>query len=170
MRILDLKPETLDRVEAVIPKYPVKRSAILPVLHYLQADLGYISRDTMEWVAEKLELEPINVYEIVTFYPFFREQPTARRIVRVCRTLPCALSGAYKICQKLQTELGCTLEEPSEDGEVAVEFAECLAGCGTGPVVMVDDEFYENVDESKAEAIAAKIKGDKVANSTETSS
>ena len=105
---MDLKPETLERLEAVIPKYPVKRSAILPVLHYLQEDQGYISSEAIEWVAEKLDLQPINVYEIVTFYPFFREKPTARRIVRVCLTLPCALSGAYKCLMSPFPESGRT--------------------------------------------------------------
>ncbi len=157
---MELKPETLEQIEAVIPKYPVKRSAVLPLLHYVQADQGYISGESMEWIAEKLEIEPIHVYELVTFYPFFREKPGARRLVRVCRTLPCALSGAYKICETLQKELGCTLENPSGDGEVQIEFAECLAGCGTGPVVMVDEVFYENVDESRAMAIAEEIKAE----------
>ena len=155
---MDLKPETLAQIEAVIPKYPVMRSAVLPLLHYVQADQGYISGDAMEWIAEKLEIEPIHVYELVTFYPFFKEKPGAWRLVRVCRTLPCALAGAYKICHRLQKELGCTPGNPSGDGEVQIEFAECLASCGTGPVVMVDEVFYENVDESKAVAIAAEIK------------
>ena len=157
---MDLKPETLERIETVIPKYPAKRSAVLPLLHYLQADQGHISGEAMEWIAGKLEIEPINVYELVTFYPFFREKPRARRLVRVCRTLPCALSGSYKICEILQKELGCTLGNPTEKGEVEIEFAECLASCGTGPVVMVDEDFYENVDESKAVAIAAEIKSE----------
>ena len=72
---MELKPETLEQIEAVIPKYPVKRSAVLPLLHYVQADQGYISGESMEWIAEKLEIEPIHVYELVTFYPFFREKP-----------------------------------------------------------------------------------------------
>ncbi len=159
---MNLKPETLAQIEAVIPKYPVARSAVLPLLHFVQADQGYVSGEAMEWIAEKLQIEPINVYELVTFYPFFKEKPGARRLVRVCRTLPCALAGSYKICDTLQKELGCTLGNTSEDGEVQIEFAECLAGCGTGPVIMVDDDFYENVDETKAIAIAAEIKGETV--------
>ncbi len=157
---MNLKPETLERIEAVIPKYPVKRSAVLPLLHYMQADQGYISQEAMEWIAGKLEIEPINVYELVTFYPFFRQKPRARRLVRVCRTLSCALSGSYKLCETLQKELDCTLGNPTADGEVEIEFAECLASCGTGPVVMVDDDFYDNVDETKAAAIVAKIKSE----------
>ena len=155
---MKLKPETLALIEAVIPKYPVARSAVLPLLHFVQADQGYISGEAMEWIAQKLEIEPIHVYELLTFYPFFREKPGARRLVRVCRTLSCALAGAYKICQTLQKELGSTLGNSTKDDEVQIEFAECLASCGTGPVVMVDEVFYENVDESKAVAIAAEIK------------
>lgn len=158
---MDLKQETLTEIDKVIPRYPEKRSAVLPLLHLVQADQGYISNDAIEWIADKLEIQPINVYEVVTFYPFFRQQPIGRRHVRVCRTLPCALVGSYKTCEVLQKELNCKLGHTSEDGEVTIEFAECLASCGTGPVVMIDEEFYESVDEAKAKELAAKIKSEK---------
>ncbi|HEX2099865.1 MAG TPA: NAD(P)H-dependent oxidoreductase subunit E, partial [Candidatus Synoicihabitans sp.] len=88
---MNLKPETLTRIDEVIPHYPVKRSAVLPLLHLIQEDVGYISDGAIEWIAQKLELQPINVYEVVTFYPMFRRQPIGRRHIKVCRTLSCAL-------------------------------------------------------------------------------
>ena len=93
-----LTPQTLEEIERVIAHYPVKRSAALPLLHLVQEEQGYISSAAIEWIAQKLELQPINVYELVTFYPMFRQQPIGRRHIKVCRTLSCALAGGYRTC------------------------------------------------------------------------
>lgn len=156
---MDLKPETFARIDEVITHYPTKRSAVLPLLHLIQEDAGYISDPAMEWVAQKLELQPINVYEVVTFYPMFRRKPIGRRHIRVCRTLSCALMGGYQTCEEFKKEFNTGLNEVSPDGEVTIEFVECLASCGTAPVVMVDDQLHEKVDCAKARDIAAAIKG-----------
>ncbi len=157
---MNLKPETLRQIDEVIPHYPVKRSAALPLLHLVQEDAGYISDEAIEWIARKLELEPINIYELVTFYPMFRRKPIGRRHIKVCRTLSCALMGGYKTCETLEKEFATHRGEVSPDGEVTIEYVECLASCGTGPVVMVDDELHEKVDPAKAKEIAAKIKAE----------
>jgi NADH-quinone oxidoreductase subunit E len=157
---MNLKPETLQRIDEVITHYPVKRSATLPLLHLIQEDVGFISDETIEWIAAKLELQPINVYEVVTFYPMFRRKPIGRRHIKVCRTLSCALSGGYKTCDAFKQAFGSELGETSADGEVTIDFVECLASCGTAPVVMVDDELYEKVDTAKAREISAKIQAE----------
>ena len=92
---MNLKPATLSQIDEVITHYPVKRSATLPLLHLVQEDVGWISTEAIEWIATKLELQPINVYEVVTFYPMFRQKPIGRRHIKVCRTLSCALTGGY---------------------------------------------------------------------------
>jgi NADH-quinone oxidoreductase subunit E len=161
---MNLKPDTLQRIDEVIPHYPAdqRRSATLPLLHLVQEDIGYIPDAAIEWVAQKLGVQPINVYEVVTFYPMFRRQPIGRRHIKVCRTLSCALMGGYKTCetfeQEFNTRTGPT--EVSPDGEVTVEFVECLASCGTAPVVMIDDELHEKVDCAKAKQLAAQIKAE----------
>ncbi len=155
---MNLKPETLQRIDEVITHYPVKRSATLPLLHLIQEDAGYISDEAMEWVAGKLGLERINVLEVLTFYPMFRRKPIGRRHIKVCRTLSCALMGGYKVCETMQKEFDTHLNEISPDGEVTVEFVECLASCGTAPVVMIDETLHENVDVEKAKKLAAQIK------------
>lgn len=142
----------------MITHYPVKRSATLPLLHLIQEDAGYIPQEAIEWVAAKLGLQPVNVYEVVTFYPMFRQKPIGRRHIKVCRTLSCALTGGYRVCSQLEKEFGCRRGEISSDGEVTIEFVECLASCGTGPVVMVDDELHERVDDAKVKEIAAGIR------------
>ncbi len=155
---MNLKPATLRQIDEVITHYPVKRSAALPLLHLVQEDQGYISREAIEWIAAKLELQPINIYELVTFYPMFRQHPIGRRHIRVCRTLSCALTGGYHVCARFQQELSCPPGGTSADGEVTIEFVECLASCGTGPVVMIDDDLHEKVDLTKATQLSQQIK------------
>ncbi len=104
---MNLRPATLQQIDEVITHYPVKRSATLPLLHLVQEDAGWISKEAIEWIAAKLELPPINVYEVVTFYPMFRQAPIGRRHIKVCRTLSCALVGGYKVCEQFQQEFGC---------------------------------------------------------------
>jgi NADH-quinone oxidoreductase subunit E len=157
---MNLKPETLARIDEVITHYPEKRSGTLPLLHLIQEDVGYISDEAIEWIAEKLELQPINVYEVVTFYPMFRRKPIGRRHVKVCRTLSCALKGAYKTCAKFESEFDTHRGEVSADGEVTVEFVECLASCGTAPVVLIDETLHENVDEAAAQKLSDQIKAE----------
>jgi NADH-quinone oxidoreductase subunit E len=156
--MIRLKPDTLQKIDEVIPHYPVKRSAALPLLHLVQEDQGYISAEAVEWIAARLEVQPINIYELVTFYPMFRQKPIGRRHIRVCRTLSCAIMGAYRTCAEFQAQFNAQLGEVSPDGEVTVEFVECLASCGTAPVVMIDDELHEKVDTAKARALAERIK------------
>ena len=157
---MNLRPETLQKIEEVIPHYPVKRSATLPLLHLIQEDAGYISPEAIEWVAAKLELQPINVYEVVTFYPMFRQKPIGRRHIKVCRTLSCALMGGYKTCEAFEHEFGTHRGEVSPDGEVTIEFVECLASCGTAPVVLIDDDLHEKVDVAKAKQLSDQIKAE----------
>ena len=124
------------------------------VIHLVQDELGAIDLDACQWIADKLDLQPINIQELITFYPMLREKPWGKKHLRVCRTLPCALRGAYATCQALERKLNVKEGNVSEDGEYSLEFMECLADCGEGPVVMVDEETFENVDAKKAEKLA----------------
>ena len=157
---LTLKPATLAAIDEAITHYPERRSASLPLLHLVQEDQGYISDTAIEWIAAKLGLQPINIYELVTFYPMLRRKPIGRRHIRVCRTLSCALVGGYRVCETFKNEFGCELNEVSPGGDVTIEFVECLASCGTAPVVMIDDDLHEKVDEAKARELAAAIKAE----------
>ena len=161
---MHLTPETLQKIDEVITHYPVKRSAALPLLHLVQEERGFISPEAIEWIAEKLELQPINVYELVTFYPMFRQQPAGRRHIRVCRTLSCALTGGFAVCEEFRRQFSCDPGATSADGEVTIEFVECLASCGSGPVVMVDEVLHERVDVARARELAEQIKAEAPSN------
>jgi NADH-quinone oxidoreductase subunit E len=157
---MNLKPATLQAIDEVITHYPEQRSATLPLLHLIQEDIGHIPEEAIPWIATKLGLQPINVYEVITFYPMFRRKPIGRRHIKVCRTLSCALLGGYKTCATFEQEFNTHLGEVSPDGEVTVEFVECLASCGTAPVVLIDDDLHEKVDAAKAKQLSDQIKAE----------
>jgi NADH-quinone oxidoreductase subunit E len=149
-------------IDELISHYPQKRSASLMLLHALQEHFGWLSNEAIEWTAAKLELQPINIYELVTFYPMYRREPAGKHQIKVCRTLSCALGGSYKLrdyfCQKLGLDSAGHGVQTTADGKFSVEFVECLASCGTAPVMMCNEEFYEGVDEKKADEILTRCK------------
>jgi NADH-quinone oxidoreductase subunit E len=149
-------------IDELISHYPKKRSASLMLLHAVQEHFGYISRQGVEWIAAKLELQPINVYELVTFYPMFHQKPVGQYHLRVCRTLSCALGGAYELhdyfCKKLGLDPQAHGPQTTKDGKFTVEFVECLASCGTAPVMMCNEKFHEGVSEKRAEQILGECK------------
>jgi NADH-quinone oxidoreductase subunit E len=147
-------------VNELISHYPVKRAASLMVLHAIQEKFGWISQAAVEWTAKQLELQPINVYEIVTFYPMLRQEPQGKYSIKVCRTLSCALGGSQALHQHFCDKLGLDAHkhgpQTTKDGKFTVEFVECLASCGTAPVMMVGEKIYERVTHAKADEIVGK--------------
>jgi len=139
-----------------------KRSAVLPILHYIQHHHGYLSAEAIAWTAERLGIQPIKVAEVVTFYPGFRQSAPGQHHIRVCRTLSCAMGGSYELMEKLCQLTG--IDRSATDshhhpisvspcGKFSVEFAECLASCGSAPVCMVNDDFYEALTADKAQGL-----------------
>jgi NADH-quinone oxidoreductase subunit E len=149
-------------VDELLTHYPMKRAASLMVLHAIQNQFGWISREAVLWTAKKLELQPINIQEILTFYPMLRQEPMGKYQIKVCRTLSCALGGAYELrehlCKKFGLDAHAHGAQTSPDGKFTVEFVECLASCGTAPVMMCHDDFYEGVSHAKADEIVGNCK------------
>jgi NADH-quinone oxidoreductase subunit E len=149
-------------LDELVSHYPQKRSASLMFLHALQEHFGCITPEAMEWTAKKLDLQPINIYELVTFYPMFRQEKAGKYQVRICRTLSCALGGSHAlrehICKKLGLDPSQHGPQTTADGKFTVEFVECLASCGTAPVVMCNDALYEGVSHTKADEIIGSCK------------
>jgi len=152
-------PTELERAaDAAIARYPSdhRRSAVMPLLHLWQEHFGFISDEATFWIAEKLQLQPINVLEVVTFYPMFRQHPAGKRHIRICRTVSCAMAGSLELMENLCTRLGIRRPTGGEemhnpiavtaDEAYSVEFVECLASCHTAPVCMVGEELHERVD------------------------
>jgi NADH-quinone oxidoreductase subunit E len=143
-----------EEIDRLISHYPQKRSASLMILHALQDHFGHIPPPAMEWTAAKLDLQPINIYELVTFYPMFRQETVGRFHLKICRTLSCALGGSRQLhadlCKKLGLDSRLHGRQTTRDGQFSVEFVECLASCGTAPVMMCNDQFHEAVSTAKA--------------------
>jgi len=146
-------------IDEIITHYPKKRSASLMLLHAIQEHFGFISKQATEWIAAKLELQPINIYELVTFYPMLHRTSVGKFHLRVCRTLSCALGGSARLhahlCEKLSLDPAEHGPQTTSDGKYTLEFVECLASCGTAPVMMCNEKFYEGVSNTKGDEILA---------------
>ncbi len=154
-------PDLETRIDELLKRYPQKRSASLMALHAVQETTGYVSGPAIEWLARKLELQPINLYELVTFYPMFRQEPAGRYQIKVCRTLSCALGGSQALYRHLCARLGLDPARPglqtTADGRFSIEWVECLASCGTAPVLMCNDDFLEGVTPEQADGLLSGL-------------
>lgn len=161
--------ELEQKADEYISHYPAdkKRSAVLPLIHMIQHKHGFISSEATLWIAAKLGIEPIKVEEVVTFYPGLRQEAPGKFHIRVCRTLSCAMGGSHELMEKFCELTGIDRSKNdshhhpiavSPCGTWSVEFAECLASCGSAPVCMVNDDFYEGISTDKAENLLEKYK------------
>jgi NADH:ubiquinone oxidoreductase subunit E len=172
---VEASPETLaelpplteqTRIEAreIIARYPVPRSALLPMLHLVQSYQGYVSPDGVALCAEELGLTKAEVGAVATFYTMYKRRPTGRHLVSVCTNTLCAVLGGQRIFDRLAADLGVHHDETTADGSITLEHAECLAACDYAPVVTVDYEFYDQQDvETARELVAALRRGEKPA-------
>ena len=139
-------------------RYPNKMAACIPLLHICQEQSGWISEEIIQFVAQRLELPPAHVQGVVTFYTLFNQKPVGKHQVWVCRTLPCALRGAGSILHHCEKRLGIHAGETTADGAITLRTAECLASCGTAPMMQVDKEYHENLTAEKVDAILDKLR------------
>jgi NADH-quinone oxidoreductase subunit E len=150
--------ENLKRAEAIVARYPQKRSALLPLLHLAQEQDGWVRPDAMRQIAELLELTPAEVLGTASFYTMFKLRPAGEHTVSVCTNISCMLCGAEEILEVFEEELNTAADGLSADGKVWLEEAECLAACGGAPCVQVDYEYFENVTARKASEIAKALR------------
>lgn len=148
-----LSPEREKQVEELLTRYPTKRAAALPLLHLCQEQNGWCSDDVVDFVAKRLDLESSIVKGLVTFYTMYHQQPVAKNVVWVCRTLSCDLRGGKAIQEHLEQRFGCHVGGTSKDGRFTLLKAECLAACGQGPMVQVNDQFHENLTTASLDRI-----------------
>jgi NADH-quinone oxidoreductase E subunit len=157
--------ENLERAKKIIAKYPPGRqaSAVLALLDLAQRQHGgWLPRAAMDHVAGILEMAPIRVYEVATFYTMFNLKPVGRYHLQVCRTTPCWLRGADELTETCKRKLGIGLKGRTADGKFSLIEVECLGGCVNAPVVQINDDFYEDLDAKKLEAILdALARGEK---------
>ncbi|MEI6436380.1 MAG: NAD(P)H-dependent oxidoreductase subunit E [Bacteroidota bacterium] len=155
------KPETLNKVHQLIIRYPQeqKKSALIPLLHIAQEEFGgYLTVDIMDYVATLLEIQPIEVYEVATFYSMFYLEKVGKYVLEVCRTGPCSLAGGDKIRNYLKQTLGINSGETTPDGLFTLKEVECLGACGAGPVMQVNTEYYEKLTPSRVDRLLEEMR------------
>jgi NADH-quinone oxidoreductase subunit E len=140
-----------------LTKYPTKMGACIPALHLCQDQNGWISDEVVEFVAKRLELPMAHVKGVVTFYTLFNQHPVGKHQVWVCRTLPCALRGAGTVLAQCEKRLGIHAGETTKDGKVTLRTAECLASCGTAPMMQVDKDYFENLTTERVDEILKRL-------------
>jgi len=153
--------ETLALVNKIIRRYPEGRqkSALLPVLHLAQAEFdGWLSTPVMDYVASLLDIKPIEVYEVATFYTMFNTEPVGKCLIEVCQTGPCYLRGAEDIVEHIEKKLNIKVGETSADGVFTLKTVECLGSCGTAPMLQCGADYYENLTTDKVDALLEKLK------------
>lgn len=148
-----LSQKAQEEIQVLVSRYPVKRSALLPALWVVQREHGYLTEAGMKAVARLLDLNPTQVYEVATFYTMFHLKPPGRYVVQLCHTLPCALCGAYELLAHIKKRLGIGEGETTPDGLFTLRTVECLASCGTAPVIQVNEDYYENLTMEKVDRI-----------------
>jgi NADH-quinone oxidoreductase subunit E len=156
-----LSEERERELTEILSRYPNKMAACIPVLHLCQnANGNWLSPDAIQFVADRLELSPAHVKGVVTFYSLFNEHPPGKHQVWVCRTLSCALRGSDAILEHCQKRLGVGVGQTTADGRFTLRTAECLASCGTAPMMQVDKTYYEQLTPEKVDRILAALSKD----------
>lgn len=155
-------PALIAKFDEIIGRYPQgkEKSALLPILHETQAELGWLSSSAMDKVAAYLNILPIEVYEVASFYSMYFLKPQGKYVLEVCRTGPCCVVGAEKIMKHIEQQLGVKEGEVTPDGLFSWRGVECLAACGYGPVLQIGPEytFYENLNEQKVDELIQDLR------------
>ena len=142
-------------LDELLPRYPTKQALTIPLLHLCQEQHGWISPEIVAFVAKALGLSTADVQGVVTFYTLFQQKPTGRNVLWVCRTLSCELMGGRHITHHLEEKLGIHVGETTPDGEFTLLNAECLAACGQGPMMQLNDEYHENLTPERVDQLLA---------------
>jgi NADH-quinone oxidoreductase E subunit len=153
-------PEALSEYEAVLRRYPERRAALMPVLWLAQREFGHLSEPVMCYVAELLGLPVAWVASVASFYTMYYKRPMGRYHVQVCVSLPCALVGAERIRECIERRLGIGPGGTTADGRFSLSEVECLASCGTGPMMQVNDDYHENLDEARTVQLLDRLARD----------
>jgi NADH-quinone oxidoreductase subunit E len=155
---VEFSPETLKEFQATVARYPKKEAAMLPVLYLAQREFGHLGPEAIDYVAKLMDQAPARVHGVVSFYTMYNMAPIGRHHIQVCRTLPCALRGAEEVTDFLKKKLAIQCGQTTPDGRFTLSEVECLASCGTAPMMQVNDDYYENLTAEKIDQILEGMK------------
>lgn len=157
MNIKDSKPLQND-IDVILSRYPNKEAALVPVLHRLQREIGWLSPEAIDFAAEKLELPRPRVWAVASFYSMFHRKPLGRHLLEICTNISCSLLGAEHLREHLARRLGVRPGETTADGFCTLTEVECLGSCGTAPVMLVDGEYHENLTPQKIDELLERLR------------
>src|SRR5688572_26952148 len=159
--MIQFSEQKLAEVQAIVERYPEgkHKSALIPVLHLAQQEFGgWLSSETMDYVASLLKLEPIEVYEVATFYSMYNLNPVGKYVFEVCQTGPCMLNGSDQIIDYIQERLNIGVGETTADGLFTLKTVECLGACGYAPMMQLGRTYREHLTKSKVDQIIAECR------------
>src|SRR4051812_35106904 len=167
MSTIKFDDNKLAQVQRIIQRYPEgkQKSALLPVLHMAQDQFdGWLDVPVMDYVAELLQLEPIEVYEVATFYSMYNLKPVGKFVFEVCQTGPCMLNGSDDIIEYIKSKLGIKIGETTADGLFTLKTVECLGACGYAPMMQLGKHYREHLTKEKIDAIIEECERNAVTN------
>jgi NADH-quinone oxidoreductase subunit E len=150
--------QNLERAKAIVRRYPVARSATIPLLHVAQEQDGHVTHDAMEQIGELVDATPAEVLGVATFYEMFKEHPVGQYLLGVCTNLSCMLLGAEEIVEHIESELGIKVGGTTGDGLFTLEEMQCLAACGGAPCLQVNYRYFEDVTTERVDGILAALR------------
>lgn len=153
-----LRDKAQDEIDAILSKYPTKRSAVLPLCHLAQQEYGHMSHEAVREVSEILELDPTEVQGLVGFYALLHEKQMGQYVIEVCDDLPCALRGADEFVDHVCRKLGVRAGETTDDGLFTLQTVMCVAACDKAPVAQINLEYYENLDAEKFDQLVERLR------------
>lgn len=145
--------ENLHKVRAAIKKYPYPKAAVMELLYLGQSQNGYISGEVMNEVASLLNMDPVDVLSVVTFYTMYHQKQPGKFHVQVCTNVSCMLRGGYELLRDIENKLGIKKNDVTSDGKFSIEEVECMGSCGTAPMIAINEDFYENLTKEKVSEI-----------------
>jgi len=158
---IQFSEEKMQRVRQIIARYPEgkQKSALIPLLHLAQEEFGgWLDVPVMDYVAGILNLQPIEVYEVATFYTMFNMKPVGKYVLEVCQTGPCMLRGSDEIIEHIKNKLGIQAGETTPDGLFTLKPAECLGACGYAPMMQLGKFYKENLTKEKVDALLEELR------------
>jgi len=144
-------------IDRHLAKYPVKRSAILPLMFIVQRERGYLDPPGVQYLANRLQLRVTDIWEVATFYSMIYTKPTGKYHIQVCKTLSCRIMGEGKVTEHVSKKLGIKPGETTPDGKFSLSLVECLGSCGTAPMFQINFDYYENLTPEKVDQILAAL-------------
>lgn len=154
----------MQEINAVIKNFPEgkQKSALIRILHITQAEYGWVSVPVMNKIADILSIQAIEVYEVATFYTMFHLQPVGKHVLEVCRTGPCMLVGSDQLINHIENRLNIKVGETTADGMFTLKTAECLGGCGYGPLLQCRNKFHEHLTSEKVDALIEQYRNGEI--------